>query len=127
MSRRYAAFVACCTIFAVVLSGCGPRSVPATGQKVASPTLEVKSQQTATTEKTAEPRLMTREEFKKAVIGKKKDDVIKAVGIPDSTSEIGDESLWYYRNKVVDTITGKTDVLIQVSIDKNGRAVSVRF
>ena len=51
---------------------------------------------------------MTRDEFEaKLTVGMSKQAVIDALGTPDDTSESGDISRFFYRNKVLDPITGK--------------------
>ena len=51
---------------------------------------------------------MTRDEFKaKLTVGMSKQAVIDAVGTPDDTSDLGSKYSFSYRNKAVDSITGK--------------------
>lgn len=69
--------------------------------------------------------VMGREEFKKAVMGKTAAEVLAAVGKPDQTDE-GSTTSWYYRDRTVDPVTGKTDALTQVNFDKGGRVEDVR-
>ena len=64
---------------------------------------------------------MTRNEFEaKLVVGMSEQEVIAAIGTPDSTSENGNLKFWYYKQKTVDPITGKVDSSIQVCF-KNGK------
>lgn len=67
-----------------------------------------------------------REEFKEMVTGKKMQEVLDAVGKPDSTSESGQDVYWYYKSKTVDPLTGKTDSSAQVCF-KNGKVSNVNY
>lgn len=72
------------------------------------------------------PAMMTRDEFKAAVMWKSSDDVIKAVGKPRRTSESGTSSYWYYDGVSKDEITGKTDHNVQV-IFEDGLVKRINF
>ena len=69
--------------------------------------------------------VMTREKFRQAVIGKTQEQVIKAVGKPDQTMDYNMGSVWYYMDKVTDTVTGNEGT---ATIDyQGGVAQSVGF
>ncbi len=67
---------------------------------------------------------MSRYDFRKAVVGKTKDQVEQAVGEPDKTSDLSDLSFWYYNNKVKDPTTGNMDESVYI-LFKNGIAEEV--
>jgi outer membrane protein assembly factor BamE (lipoprotein component of BamABCDE complex) len=73
-----------------------------------------------------EEKIPTREEFKKLVLGETPENVLKAVGKPDTTSEGGDDAFWYYKGKTRDSITGKVDDTAQV-VFRKGRVEGVNF
>jgi hypothetical protein len=70
--------------------------------------------------------IFLRGDFKSLVMGKTPEEVIKRVGKPDSTQDIGGEPTWYYRNRTIDPTTGAVDDKAQVEF-KNGRAVGVNY
>lgn len=125
-ARPDALFAACATISLSLLAGCGPKDQPATGQQQQPPppTVEVKS--ATATERKSGAKKVTRDEFKKLVLGKKTEDVIAGVGKPTSTMENGGEVSWYYHDFTTDPLTGKTDVITQV-IFENGVVVRINF
>jgi hypothetical protein len=59
-------------------------------------------------------RTYFRKEFRKLLVGKTPDDVIAAVGGPDSTSQDGDRIKWTYRKRTIDPATGQVDAAIFV-------------
>jgi outer membrane protein assembly factor BamE (lipoprotein component of BamABCDE complex) len=59
-------------------------------------------------------KVYTRQEFSAKVIGKTSDEVIAAVGKPNSTQQFGRDPNWYYDYRTYDPITGKKDPMIQV-------------
>ena len=73
-------------------------------------------------------KLPTREEFKSMVMGKTPDEVIAAVGRPNSTSEdtTSDRSLWHYHSFVIDPITGNAGLSTQV-VFEGGKVVKINF
>lgn len=71
-------------------------------------------------------KVPTREEFKAAVTGKTAEEVLRAVGKPDRTSEHLGRQYWYYERASRDTITDKVDVEAQVTFE-DGVALSVSF
>lgn len=80
----------------------------------------------AVEQKPAAKKAYTRDEFRKLVLNKTADEVIKAVGKPDSTSELGDSVWWYYKNVTTDPITGKTDQSVQLAFS-GGVVASVNY
>lgn len=68
---------------------------------------------------------MTRDEFRKAVVGKTPDEVIATVGRPDRTDDLGGIA-WYYRDRTRDPVSLKTDSSAQV-VFENGRVVRVNY
>jgi hypothetical protein len=67
-------------------------------------------------------KLMTREEFTNLIAGKTPDEVIAAMGAPDSIqrSRKDTDSIWFYNRRTKDPVTGKVDVSVEV-IFKNGK------
>ncbi|MEQ8975685.1 MAG: hypothetical protein RIE73_35555 [Coleofasciculus sp. C1-SOL-03] len=60
----------------------------------------------------SDPKVMLQDDFRRAVLGKTKQDVIQAVGRPDSTSDLGEilgnnVSYWDYDNQTLDAASGK--------------------
>lgn len=77
-------------------------------------------------EKAEAAKRMTREEFRKLLVGKTKDEVIAAVGRPEQTSD-GVMSLWSYYDRTVDPVTGKVDAVAHVHFDRSGVVVRVNY
>jgi outer membrane protein assembly factor BamE (lipoprotein component of BamABCDE complex) len=97
-----------------VLAGCGVGGLMLLGMGAA-----VKNEATA--------KVYTREEFERLVIGKTKDEVIKAVGRPDRTSKQAEGTeYWYYSDVIRDPITGKLDRQVQV-VFEDGLPVRINF
>lgn len=71
-------------------------------------------------------KLYTRDEFRKLLVGKTADEVLQAVGKPDSTSETALGAYWYYRHKTTDPVTGQTDANAQVCFS-NGQVVRINY
>jgi predicted Zn finger-like uncharacterized protein len=69
-------------------------------------------------------RTYTRDEFRKLVIGKTPEQVIAAVGQPDSKRELGGAVFWVYRDMTIDPVSKKLDLSINVNFEK-GKVVSV--
>jgi hypothetical protein len=69
-------------------------------------------------------RTYTRDEFRKLLIGKTPEQVIAAVGQPDSKRELGGAVFWVYRDMTIDPVTRKLDLSINVNFEK-GKVVSV--
>lgn len=104
MSRR----VALCVLFAVVtLAGCGP---------VATTT-------------TSKPAAISRREAEALLIGKTPDEVLKAWGKPESTSDSrGKPSMWTYRSRTVDPVSGKDDRETYVIFDQeSGKVKNIMY
>jgi hypothetical protein len=110
MSRQTLLVVLCVAavgLIGLVTAGCGGLYLltrggpaPAGGGEVVAP---------------AGPKLLMRADFEAKVLGKTADEVLAAVGRPDSTQEgTGRSPVWYYKNRTVDPVTGKTDWMIQV-------------
>jgi hypothetical protein len=70
--------------------------------------------------------VMTREEFRQAVLWKSTNDVIQSVGRPDRTQDSGGSQYWYYEKRTKDPVSGKVDRSVQVVI-QNGFVESVNF
>jgi outer membrane protein assembly factor BamE (lipoprotein component of BamABCDE complex) len=99
-----------CVLIAVVCLSAGCLDKPtAPGGQAATPTV-----------------VPTREEFRAKVMGKTPDEVITAVGKPDSTQESGGNQNWYYEKRSRDPITGNVDRSAQV-VFEGGRVVRVNF
>lgn len=71
-------------------------------------------------------KIYGREEFRKAITGKTPDEVIKAVGKPDSTQDSGGGSTWYYNKATKDPVTDKVDYSAQV-VFEGGRVSQVNY
>ena len=71
-------------------------------------------------------KLYTRAEFKAAVMGMTTADVKELLGVPVRTTDNGpgEDVYWYYRERTVDPVTGKTDLNAQL-IFRNGVVVRV--
>lgn len=72
------------------------------------------------------PATYERGEFRKLVMGKKADDVIRAVGRPDQTQDSDRDQYWYYRERTYDRVTGNLDFSAQV-VFRDGRVVAVNY
>lgn len=62
-------------------------------------------------------KVYSREEFDKLALGKSREDVVSAVGTPDSTTEKGGETIWHYKGITRDTATNTTDDTTQVILE----------
>lgn len=67
-----------------------------------------------------------RPDFAAAVTGKTPDEVIAAVGKPDTNLESGGSQLWYYRAATADPASGKLDARVGLTF-KDGRVSSLDF
>jgi hypothetical protein len=74
------------------------------------------------------PRTWSREEFTRIVKGHSTDDVVAAIGPPDTTYGVAGarESTWIFRWRTVDTVTGKTDHIAIVTV-RDGRVISIAY
>lgn len=75
---------------------------------------------------TTTTKTYTRDEFRKLVVGKTPDEVIAAVGRPDSTQDSGRDPTWYYDSRTRDPVSGKIDFHAQV-IFQDGKVVRVNY
>jgi hypothetical protein len=66
----------------------------------------------------------TRDEFAKLVVGKTEAELIAALGKPDRTSPVGDDTWWHYDKAAKDPVTGKVDLSTTVVV-RDGKAVRV--
>lgn len=73
----------------------------------------------------AAPRI-SREEFRKRVMGKTPDEVIAVIGKPDRTADDGPTVYWYYKNRSFDPVTNRTDETTQVCF-RRGVVDSVNY
>lgn len=73
-----------------------------------------------------EKNTMLRDDFKKAIMFEAPEQVIVAIGRPDTTQQTGTTEYWYYHYVTRDPITGKVDYSAQVIIE-NGEVKSVNF
>jgi hypothetical protein len=71
-------------------------------------------------------RNLQRDEFRALVLGKSPDELIAAIGKPNSTQDTEIGLWWYYENVAVDPVTGKRSMLVQITIE-NGRVTGVNF
>lgn len=69
---------------------------------------------------------MYRSTFKEAIFLKTKDEVIAAVGRPDTTQQSGQTEYWNYHEATRDVVTGNIDRSAQVVIE-DGRVKAVNF
>jgi hypothetical protein len=70
---------------------------------------------------------ITRVQFQTLVLNKTPDEVIAAVGKPDSTQQAGQgDPIWYYKKRTKDPLTGKLDVHAQVIFEK-GKVARVSY
>lgn len=90
---------------------------------------ERQQRQTEQQQQQTEPvgKLYTRDEFRKLLMGKTMDEVLKAIGKPESTSDTPDRNpTWYYKNITHDPLTKETDSTTYVDF-RRGRVEDVRF
>jgi hypothetical protein len=71
-------------------------------------------------------RVYTRAEFRVLVLGKTPDEVIKAVGNPDRTSESGVAVFWYYDARTTNPATSRTDSKAQLVV-RDGKVAEVNY
>ncbi len=62
-------------------------------------------------------RKYTRDEFKRLVVGKTRDEVIALLGKPKATQQSGELEFWDYVGRTTDPVTGKTDDVAQVEFE----------
>jgi hypothetical protein len=80
----------------------------------------------STPSQSSQDDLMTREEFQQAVLGKTQQQVIQAVGRPDSTMNVGFPA-WMYNHRTRDATTGNSDTVAQVLFQGGGVVTGVNF
>lgn len=68
----------------------------------------------------------TRDEFKKLVLGKTPDEVLKAVGKPSSRADDNGGERWFFVDPCYDPVSGSTDHWVPV-IFRNGRVSEVQL
>lgn len=56
-----------------------------------------------------EVKVYDREDFKKLVLGKTKQEVLDLLGKPDTTGQAGSSDSWSYLKRTRDSVTGKVD------------------
>lgn len=111
--RRTLFVLAAVVIVTFVGLGCEDAGPPKKGGKPAARDGLKQTQQ-------KQKKLPTRDELKARLIGKTRDETIEAIGRPDSTSEIGNWQVWYYRaGHSYDPIAQKPDVRLTVWFDNN--------
>jgi hypothetical protein len=71
-------------------------------------------------------RVYTRQEFRDLVTGKTPDEVTRAVGRPDETSEDGDAIRWTYRGRVQDPGPGQP-AAAPVVVFREGKVAEVQY
>ncbi len=76
--------------------------------------------------KDANDKVWLRDDFRSSIMGLDQNEVIAAVGKPDSTQESGEDQIWYYARKTRDPITDKIDGNAQV-IFQRGIVVRVNY
>lgn len=68
----------------------------------------------------------SRDEFKRLVVGKTTDEVIKLIGRPQRTADLGQFEAWSYPGLTTDPISGRDDESTSLNVTK-GRVSSVDF
>ncbi len=71
-------------------------------------------------------RNLKRDEFRNLVLGKSPEELVAAIGKPNSTQDTELGVFWYYENVAGDPVTGKRSMLVQITIE-NGRVTGVNF
>lgn len=72
------------------------------------------------------PRVFARPEFSRLVLGKSEEEVIKAVGRPDETSEDDEARYWHFKKRTLDPLTQEKDAEVQVII-KDGKVANINY
>jgi hypothetical protein len=72
------------------------------------------------------PRVYTRADFSRLVLGKSEDEVIDAVGRPNETSEDDDARYWHFKKRTFDPMTQEKDENVQVII-KGGKVANINY
>jgi hypothetical protein len=69
--------------------------------------------------------MKTRQEWRKRLVGKTKDEVLKEAGKPHRTDDTTGD--WSYDRRSVNPISGNTDPIMWVRFDKSGKVERVDF
>lgn len=72
-------------------------------------------------------RTYTRDEFRAAVLGKTKDEVIVIAGRPESTREPRDGHYWNYSGLAYDPVSGKPSSIIRVHFGDDDKVKEVTY
>lgn len=80
----------------------------------------------ATGRTTEEKRVYLRDTFRHLVYMKSQEEVLKAVGKPDTTQETGGMVIWYYKGITKDPITEKIDYHVQL-VFESGKVLRVNY
>ncbi len=79
-----------------------------------------------TTLTSEEKELLTRHQFEERIMGKTTDEVLHAVGRPNTTSQEKNVQYWHYANRTKDPLTGKSDSDAQV-VFEDGQVRTVNY
>lgn len=71
-------------------------------------------------------KVYTRNELKTLLMGKSSDDVLKLLGTPQETTDLGHAKIWVYHRVSRDPTNGQTDVSAAVRLE-DGRVTMVVF
>ncbi|HLJ97032.1 MAG TPA: hypothetical protein VKU02_27960 [Gemmataceae bacterium] len=71
-------------------------------------------------------QLLTRHEFEERIMGKTTEEVLHAVGRPNTTSQEKNVQYWHYANRTKDPLTGKSDSDAQV-VFEDGHVRTVNY
>ena len=102
----------------------GARQLLQTAQQEQAERLAQKARQEAAERQRT--RTLGRGEFRSLVMWKTEDQVLDAVGKPDTTQELGNMEFWYYRFRTIDPVTNRTDFQAQI-VFENGVVTSVNY
>ena len=69
---------------------------------------------------------MSRDELKKAIDKKSKEEVIEILGKPDEAQSLGNMEMWYYTGITYDPLTETTDNMVQIAFE-NGRVTMINI
>tara|TARA_B100000035_G_C20623662_1_gene389191 strand:+ start:225 stop:509 length:285 start_codon:yes stop_codon:yes gene_type:complete len=69
---------------------------------------------------------MSRDELKKTINKKSKEEVIEILGKPDQAQSLGSMETWYYTGISYDPLTETTDNMVQIAFE-NGRVTMINF
>ncbi len=129
-----------CVLVVVAVAGCGPKDKTTARSKQI--TFEQPTQQAQPTfqlpppaTKANLPSLIDRSEFEKAVVNRRKEDIIAAVGRPDDTQELPFNpqrpsvlaAKWIYRNRVKNADTGKAYAVVAIWMNAESVGYHVEY